>query len=62
MSDVVAALERAVKITDGPQMIVSQTQKGFGILPVLEEEKDLNYHGKPLSPALAEKALALLAK
>ena len=58
---VVEALEKAVKITDGPSVIVSQTQKGFGILPLLEAEGDLNYHGKPLSPALAEKALALLS-
>jgi hypothetical protein len=42
-------------------VIVSHTQKGYGILPILEEEHDLNYHGKPLSPKLAEKALALLA-
>jgi transketolase len=62
MEDVLQALDTAVKTSDGPQLIVSQTQKGYGILPVLEEEKDLNYHGKPLSPALAEKALALLAK
>lgn len=62
MEEVLQALDTAVKTTDGPQLIVSQTQKGYGILPVLEEEKDLNYHGKPLSPALAEKALALLAK
>lgn len=58
---VIPALEAARKITDRPTAIISQTKKGFGILPVLEAEKDLNYHGKPLSPALAEKALALLA-
>lgn len=62
MPEVLAALETAVKTTDGPQLIVSQTQKGYGILPVLEKEQDLNYHGKPLSPALAEEALALLAR
>jgi transketolase len=58
---VLPALEAARKITDRPTVIVSQTKKGFGILPVLEEEKDLNYHGKPLPAKLAEKALALLA-
>lgn len=58
---VLPALETARKVTDRPTVIVSQTKKGFGILPVLEEEKDLNYHGKPLPPKLAEKALALLA-
>lgn len=61
MEAVVEALETARGVTDRPTVIVSQTQKGFGILPVLEEEGDLNYHGKPLSPALAEKALALLS-
>ncbi|MFN0196836.1 MAG: transketolase [Planctomycetaceae bacterium] len=60
MASVVDALSNAAKVTDGPSLIVSQTRKGFGIIPILEEQKDLNYHGKPLSPALAEKALALL--
>ena len=60
MAEVVAALEQAAGVTDRPTVIVSRTQKGFGILPLLEEEGDLNYHGKPLSPELAEKALALL--
>ena len=44
-----------------PTAIISKTQKGFGILPVLEEQGDLNYHGKPLPPDMAEKALKLLA-
>lgn len=57
---VVDALKTARGVTDRPTMIVSQTKKGYGILPVLEAEGDENYHGKPLSPALAEKALALL--
>lgn len=58
---VLAAFDVALKVTDRPTVIVSKTQKGFGILPILEEEHDINYHGKPLSPALAQKALALLA-
>jgi transketolase len=58
---VLAALQAAGKVNDRPKLIVSQTQKGFGILPVLEAEGDLNYHGKPLSRELAEKALKLLA-
>lgn len=61
-AEVVEALKKAVAITDCPSVIVSQTRKGFGILPLLEREGDLNYHGKPLSPKLAEEALALLAK
>lgn len=59
---VVTALETAAHITDGPTAIVSQTRKGFGILPVLEEAGDTNFHGKPLPPEMAEKALALLEK
>lgn len=61
MAAVVAALQAARKITDRPTAIISETKKGFGILPVLEATGDSNYHGKPLSPELAEKALALLA-
>ncbi|MES2792041.1 MAG: transketolase [Planctomycetota bacterium] len=59
-ANAVAALTIATNIKDRPTCIVSQTQKGFGILPLLEAEGDLNYHGKPLSPALAEKAIAFL--
>ena len=61
MQAVVSALETAVKVTDRPTAIVSKTKKGFGILPVLEAEGDTNYHGKPLPPKVAEKALAFLA-
>lgn len=61
MSEVVAALDAAVEITDRPTAIVAQTQKGFGILPILEESGDLNFHGQALSPEVAEKALAHLA-
>tara|TARA_R100001132_G_C3275287_1_gene98094 strand:- start:9381 stop:10223 length:843 start_codon:yes stop_codon:yes gene_type:complete len=58
---VVKALENAAKVTDRPKAIISKTKKGYGILPILEETGDVNYHGKPLSPELAEKALAFLA-
>jgi transketolase len=61
MEAVVEALENATKVTDQPTAIISKTQKGFGIIPILEEQGDLNFHGKPLSPELAEKALKLLA-
>ena len=38
-----------------------KTQKGFGILPVLETTGDLNFHGKPLSARVwPSKALAHL--
>ncbi|MCA9116015.1 MAG: transketolase [Planctomycetaceae bacterium] len=58
--EVLAALKTAREVTDRPTAIVSRTQKGYGILPLLEEEGDLNYHGKPLSADLEQKALALL--
>ncbi len=60
MRAVLEALENAAGVTDRPKAIISQTQKGFGILPLLEEQGDLNYHGKPLSPELAERALQML--
>lgn len=60
LESVLNALTKAVGITAGPSVIVAQTKKGFGILPLLEAEGDMNYHGKPLSPELAEKALAML--
>jgi transketolase len=39
---------------------VSKTKKGFGILPLLEEIGDMDYHGKALPEPLAEKALQLI--
>jgi transketolase len=60
MESVVAALEKARQVKDLPTAIVSKTKKGFGILPLLEQEGDLNYHGKPLSKTLAEKALQMI--
>jgi transketolase len=61
MEEVVPALKAARAVKDQPTAIVANTKKGFGILPLLETTGDLNYHGKPLSKELAEKALALLA-
>jgi len=61
MSETVEALKVAAEVTDRPTAIVSKTQKGFGILPLMEEAGDMNFHGKPLSPEMAEKALELLA-
>jgi transketolase len=60
MEAVVKALEVARQVKDQPTAIVSKTKKGFGILPLLEQEGDTNYHGKPLSKALAEKALQMI--
>jgi transketolase len=60
MQAVVDALDKARQVKDQPTAIVSHTRKGFGILPLLEKEGDQNYHGKPLSKELAEKALQLI--
>ena len=60
MEEVVSALEKTTQTSDRPSAIVSHTKKGFGILPVLEEQGDLNFHGKPLPPDAADKALELL--
>jgi len=60
MQDVVQGLTAARAVTDRPTAIVADTKKGFGILPILEQAGDTNYHGKPLSKELAKKALALL--
>jgi transketolase len=60
MQAVVDGLTKARQVKDQPTAIVSHTRKGFGILPLLEQEGDLNYHGKPLSKELAEKALQLI--
>lgn len=61
MEAVVDALTQVRSNKDRPTAIISQTKKGFGILPILESQGDLNYHGKPLSKELAQKALALLS-
>ncbi len=60
MGEVVAALKTARSITDRPTLLVSQTQKGFPVVPLLEAEGDPNYHGKPFSPELARKALEMI--
>lgn len=60
MEEVVPALKAARGVTDRPTAIVAETKKGYGILPVLEQTGDTNFHGKPLTKELAAKALALL--
>lgn len=62
MQSVVSALKTSAGVTDRPKCIVSETKKGFGILPVLETTGDVNFHGKPLPPDLAKKALEFLSK
>ncbi len=60
MDAVVTALKAARGISDQPTCIVSQTQKGYPVVPLLEAEGDPNYHGKPFSKKLAEAALAII--
>jgi transketolase len=60
MEAVVAALKTARGVSDRPTCIVSQTQKGFPVTPLLEAEGDPNYHGKPFAPELAKKALEMI--
>ena len=60
MGEVVGALDTAVAITDRPTAIVAETQKGFGILEVLEAAGDMNFHGQALSEEVAKQALAHL--
>ena len=62
MEEVVSALKTAAGIQDKPKLIVSRTQKGYGILPILEKAGDLNFHGKPLPTEMAEEALEFLAQ
>ena len=60
MAAVVNALKIASQVTGQPTCIVSKTQKGYPVVPLLEAEGDPNYHGKPFSPELAKKAIAMI--
>ncbi len=57
---VVAALTAARAVKGKPTCIVSVTHKGQGILPLLEELGDPNFHGKPLPEKYLDRAIALL--
>jgi transketolase len=61
MRAVVEALKKARGVSGRPTCIVSQTRKGFPVVPLLEKEGDINFHGKPFPPELAEKAIAMIA-
>lgn len=54
---VLAALHQACAMQDRPSAIIARTVKGYPIIDLLSEK---NHHGKPLSAAEAEKALALI--
>jgi transketolase len=57
LTAVLAALQKAKATKDRPSAIVAHTVKGYPIIDMLSER---NYHGKPLSAADAEKALAAI--
>jgi len=52
-----AALQKAKNASGRPSVIIARTVKGYPIAHLLSEQ---NYHGKPLSPADAQKALAAI--
>ncbi len=60
MEAVVAALQAAQGVEGRPTCLVSQTQKGYPVVPLMEEAGDPNFHGKPFPPEMAEKAISLL--
>jgi transketolase len=57
LEQVLAAFRKAAETSGRPSVIVARTQKGYPITHLLGEP---NYHGKPLSPDEAKKALAAL--
>lgn len=59
LAEVLKALEWACAATSAPRAIVARTIKGYPLHEFLKS--DPNHHGKPLTPAEAEQALALLA-
>jgi len=61
MAAVVDALKAARDVSGKPTCIVSQTQKGYPVVPLMEAEGDPNFHGKPFPPEMAEKAIAMIA-
>lgn len=58
MSEVVAALEKALAVKGKPSMIVARTVKGWPIQDLLSEK---NHHGKPLSEEEAKKAIEFIS-
>lgn len=61
MAAVVDALKTARGVRGRPTCLVSMTQKGYPVVPLLEADGDPNYHGKPFPPELAEKAIEMIA-
>lgn len=57
LETVLASLKRACDEKHRPSVIIARTVKGYPITDLLGEA---NFHGKPLSPGEAEKALAAI--
>ena len=57
MQAALTALQKAKNAEGSPTVIIARTQKGYPIMDLLKEK---NYHGKALTPADAEKALAYI--
>ncbi|HXG12127.1 MAG TPA: transketolase [Gemmataceae bacterium] len=58
LNEVLAAFHQAAQTKGRPSVIIAHTIKGYPIQGLLSS--DPNHHGKPLTPAEAEKALAML--
>jgi transketolase len=58
MEEAVKALERARAFKGQPTCILSLTRKGQGILKLLTQLGDENFHGKPIPPKHLDEALA----
>lgn len=58
MAAVHAALKKTLEHKGTPSVIIARTAKGYPISNIIH---DPNHHGKPLTPAQAEQALAMLA-
>lgn len=59
---VLEALSDARNYPSQPQAIIATTEKGHGIVPLLKELNDENFHGQVLSAEVAEKALQHIGK
>ncbi|HYT87674.1 MAG TPA: transketolase [Gemmataceae bacterium] len=57
LEEVLGALHKAAQTKGRPSVIVARTVKGYPISGLLSEP---NYHGKPLTPEEAKKALAAI--
>ncbi len=60
LGEVLDAFDEARRTKNKPTALIAHTEKGHGIIPILAELKDTNFHGKTLSKEAAEKALALI--